>query len=182
MAKELSKKDLLDMIKEAVTKKIKLLKEDIDMDDDEIWDFYNDDESGDWFNSQGKMPNGYDNDITDGETIDRLSRMNSNLPVDMVGSPALKKAEMDASWAASDREDKANAERLNGEYEDNFYDDSNINSDPNSSDGSGITDATGVSASSDEMWSANESKVYKSIKKIMESKIRKDPTAFGFKK
>ena len=134
MVKKLSKKELFNLIKEAVAKKVNLLREDIDVDDDEIWDYYEDDNSGDdWLSSYGKMPKGYDDDVTDVDTLDRMAQMNNNLPVDRIGSPALKRAEMNASWAASDREDRDNADRLNNHYEDNYYDDSNENSDPDSS-------------------------------------------------
>ena len=148
MTKKLSKKELFKLIKEAVTKKINLLREDIDIDDDEIWDYYDDNLYNDWQNNYGKMPKGYDDDVTDFDTLDRMGQMNS----DINGSPALKRAQIKASWAASDREDRDNADKLYNQYEDNYYNDFNINSDPYSSEGSGITDPPGVSASSDKMW------------------------------
>lgn len=206
MAKKLSKKELFELIKEAVAKKVNLLREDIDVDDDEIWDYYDDDNSGDdWLSSYGKMPKGYDDDVTDVDTLDRMAQMNNNLPVDRIGSPALKRAEMNASWAASDREDRDNADRLNSQYEDNYYDDSNENSDPDSSAWHsdsynknlkfGLKDWNKNTPNEDTRYyerletdpldgdvldlSANESRVYNSIKKIIEAKIRKNPSAFG---
>lgn len=91
MAKKLSKKELFNLIKEAVAKKVKLLGEDIDIDDD-------------W---------------------------NENTP----------------------NEDTRYYERLE--------------TDPLDGD---VLDLN-----------ANESKVYKSIKKMMEAKIRKNPSAFGLR-
>ena len=148
MTKKLSKKELFKLIKEAVTKKINLLREDIDIDDDEIWDYYDDNLYNDWQNNYGQMPKGYDDDVTDLDTLDRMGRMNS----DLNGSPALKRAQIKASWAASDREDRDNADKLYNQQQYNYYNDFNINSDPYSSEGSGITDTPGVSASSDKMW------------------------------
>ena len=148
MVKKLSKKELFKLIKEAVAKKVNLLREDIALDDDEIWDYYDDNLYNDWQNNYGKMPKGYDDDVTNLDTLDRMGRMNS----DLNGSPALKRAQIKASWAASDREDRDNADKLYNQYEDNYYNDFNINSDPYSSEGSGITDPYGVSASSDKMW------------------------------
>ena len=148
MAKKLSKKELFKLIKEVVTKKVNLLREDIALDDDEIWDYYDDNLYNDWQNNYGQMPKGYDDDVTDLDTLDRMGRMNS----DLNGSPALKRAQIKASWAASDREDRDNADKLYNQYQDNYYNDFNINSDPYSSEGSGITDTPGVSASSDKMW------------------------------
>ena len=148
MTKKLSKKELFKLIKEAVAKKVNLLREDIDMDDEEIWDYYDDNLYNDWQNNYGQMPKGYDDDVTDLDTLDRMGRMNS----DLNGSPALKRAQIKASWAASDREDRDNADKLYNQYQDNYYNDFNINSDPYSSEGSGITDTPGVSASSDKMW------------------------------
>ena len=208
MVKKLSKKELFNLIKEAVTKKVNLLREDIDVDDDEIWDYYDDDNSGDdWLSSYGKMPKGYDDDVTDVDTLDRMAQMNNNLPVDRIGSPALKRAEMNASWAASDREDRDNADRLNSQYEDNYYDDSNENSDPDSSAWHsdsynknlkfGLKDWNKNTPNEDTRYyerletdpldgdvldlSANESRVYESIKKMIEAKIRKNPSAFGLR-
>ena len=181
MTKKLSKKELFKLIKEVVTKKVNLLREDIALDDDEIWDYYDDNLYNDWQNNYGQMPKGYDDDVTDLDTLDRMGRMNS----DLNGSPALKRAQIKASWAASDREDRDNADKLYNQYQDNYYNDFNINSDPYSSEGSGITDPPGVSASSDKMWdrslNTNENRVYKSIKKMMEVKIRKNPSAFGLR-
>ena len=54
MTKKLSKKELFKLIKEAVTKKINLLREDIDIDDDEIWDYYDDNLDNDWNNNTSK--------------------------------------------------------------------------------------------------------------------------------
>lgn len=207
MVKKLSKKELFNLIKEAVTKKVNILREDIDV-DDEIWDYYDDDNSGDdWLSSYGKMPKGYDDDVTDVDTLDRMAQMNNNLPVDRIGSPALKRAEMNASWAASDREDRDNADRLNSQYEDNYYDDSNENSDPDSSAWHsdsynknlkfGLKDWNKNTPNEDTRYyerletdpldgdvldlNANESRVYNSIKKMMEAKIRKNPSAFGLR-
>lgn len=129
MVKKLSKKELFNLIKEEVAKKIKLLREDIALDDDEIWDYYDDNLYKDWQNNYGKMPKGYDDDVTDLDTLDRMGRMNSNLN----GSPALKRAQIKASWAASDREDRDNADKLYNQYEDNYYNDSNENTDPDAS-------------------------------------------------
>lgn len=129
MAKKLSKKELFKLIKEAVAKKVNLLREDIDMDDDEIWDYYDDNLYNDWQNNYSKMPKGYDDDVTDLDTIDRMGRMNS----DIDGSPALKQAQIKASWAAADREDRDNANKLYNQYEDNYYNDSNENTDPDAS-------------------------------------------------
>ena len=148
MVKKLSKKELFKLIKEAVAKKVNLLREDIALDDDEIWNYYDDNLYNDWQNNYGKMPKGYDDDVTNLDTLDRMGRMNS----DLNGSPALKCAQIKASWAASDREDRDNADKLYNQYQDNYYNDFNINSDPYSSEGSGITDPPGVSASSDKMW------------------------------
>ena len=208
MVKKLSKKELFNLIKEAVTKKVNLLREDIDVDDDEVWDYYDDDNSGDdWLSSYGKMPKGYDDDVTDVDTLDRMAQMNNNLPVDRIGSPALKRAEMNASWAASDREDRDNADRLNSQYEDNYYDDSNENSDPDSSAWHsdsynknlkfGLKDWNKNTPNEDTRYyerletdpldgdvldlNANESRVYESIKKMIEAKIRKNPSAFGLR-
>ncbi len=208
MVKKLSKKELFNLIKEAVTKKVNILREDIDVDDDEVWDYYDDDNSGDdWLSSYGKMPKGYDDDVTDVDTLDRMAQMNNNLPVDRIGSPALKRAEMNASWAASDREDRDNADRLNSQYEDNYYDDSNENSDPDSSAWHsdsynknlkfGLKDWNKNTPNEDTRYyeyqetdpldgdvldlNANESRVYNSIKKMMEAKIRKNPSAFGLR-
>ena len=72
---------------------------------------------------------GYDDDVTDLDTLDRMGRMNS----DINGSPALKRAQIKASWAASDREDISNANKLSNQYEDNYYNDSNANTDPDAS-------------------------------------------------
>lgn len=129
MAKKLSKKELFKLIKEAVAKKVNLLREDIDIDDEEIWDYYDDNLYNDWQNNYSKMPKGYDDDVTDLDTIDRMGRMNS----DIDGSPALKRAQIKASWAASDREDISNANKLSNQYEDNYYNDSNANTDPDAS-------------------------------------------------
>lgn len=129
MAKKLSKKELFNLIKESVAKKIHLLREDIDLDDDEIWDYYDDNLYKDWQNNYGKMPKGYDDDVTDLDTLDRMGRMNSNLN----GSPALKRAQIKASWTAADREDRDNANKLYNQYEDNYYNDSNENTDPDAS-------------------------------------------------
>lgn len=129
MAKKLSKKELFKLIKEAVAKKVNLLREDIDMDDEEIWDYYDDNLYNDWQNNYSKMPKGYDDDVTDLDTLDRMGRMNS----DINGSPALKRAQIKASWAASDREDISNANKLSNQYEDNYYNDSNANTDPDAS-------------------------------------------------
>ena len=171
MAKKLSKKELFKLIKEAVAKKVNLLREDIDMDDDEIWDYYDDNLYNDWQNNYSKMPKGYDDDVTDLDTIDRMGRMNS----DINGSPALKQAQIKASWAASDREDRDNADKLYNHYEDNYYNDFNINSDPYSSEGSGMTDPPGVSASSDKMWdrswNTNENKRYDGHKAFMKEEV-----------
>ena len=134
MAIRLTKNDLKKLIKESVARKIKALKEDIDVDDDEIWSEYDDDNFGeDWYLSQGKMPKGYDDDITDLDTIDKMLHMNSNLPSYLSGSPAWKQAQIKASWAASDREDRDNADKLSDQYEDNYYNDSNANTDPDAS-------------------------------------------------
>ena len=171
MAKKLSKKELFKLIKEAVTKKINLLREDIDMNDDEIWDYYDDNLYNDWQNNYSKMPKGYDDDVTDLDTLDRMGRMNS----DLNGSPALKRAQIKASWAASDREDRDNADKLYNQYQDNYYNDFNINSDPYSSEGSGITDPPGVSASSDKMWNrrwnTNENIRYDGHKAFMKEEV-----------
>lgn len=171
MTKKLSKKELFKLIKEAVTKKINLLREDIDIDDDEIWNYYDDNLYNDWQNNYGKMPKGYDDDVTDLDTLDRMGRMNSVLN----GSPALKRAQIKASWAASDREDRNNADKLYNQYEDNYYNDFNINSDPYSSEGSGITDPPGVSASSDKMWNrrwnTNENIRYDGHKAFMKEEV-----------
>ena len=148
MTKKLSKKELFKLIKEVVTKKVNLLREDIALDDDEIWNYYDDNLYNDWQNNYSKMPKGYDDYVTGLDTLDRMGRMNS----DLNGSPALKRAQIKASWAASDREDRDNADKLYNQYQDNYYNDFNINSDPYSSEGSGITDPPGVSASSDKMW------------------------------
>ena len=48
MAKKLSKKELFNLIKESVAKKIHLLREDIDLDDDALWDYYDDNLYKDW--------------------------------------------------------------------------------------------------------------------------------------
>lgn len=134
MAIRLTKNDLKKLIKESVARKIKALKEDIDVDDDEIWSEYDEDNFGeDWYLSQGKMPNGYDDDITDLDTIDKMLPMNSNLPSHLIGSPAWKRAQIKASWTASDREDRDNANKLSNQYEDNYYNDSNENTDPDAS-------------------------------------------------
>ena len=129
MAKKLSKKELFNLIKEAVAKKVNLLREDIALDDDEIWNYYDDNLYNDWQNNYGKMPKGYDDDVTDLDTLDRMGRMNSNLN----GSPALKRAQIKASWTAADREDRDNANKLYNQYEDNYYNDSNENTDPDAS-------------------------------------------------
>ena len=97
MAKKLSKKELFNLIKEAVAKKVNLLKEDIDIDDNDSLD-------NDW---------------------------NENTP----------------------NEDTRYYERLE--------------TDPLDGD---VLDL-----------SANESRIYKSIKKMVETKIRKNPSAFGLR-
>lgn len=174
MAKKLSKKELFKLIKEAVAKKVNLLREDIDIDDEEVWDYYDDNLYNDWQNNYGKMPKGYDDDVTDFDTLDRMGQMNS----DINGSPALKRAQIKASWVASDREDRDNADKLYNQYEDNYYNDFNINSDPYSSEGSGITDPPGVSASSDKMWdrslNTNENRRYDGHKKTQLHRIIKE--------
>ena len=105
MAKKLSKKELFNLIKEAVAKKVNLLGEDIDIDNDEILDYYDDDNlNNDW---------------------------NENIP---------------------------NEDTRYYEYQE---------TDPLDGD---VLDLN-----------ANESRVYKFIKKIMEAKIRKNPSAFGLR-
>ena len=203
MTKKLSKKELFKLIKEVVTKKVNLLREDIDMNDDEIWDYYDDNLYNDWQNNYSKMPKGYDDDVTDLDTLDRMGRMNN----DINGSPALKRAQIKASWAASDREDRSNANKLYNQYEDNYYNDSNENTDPDASAWHsdsynnnlkiGLKDWNKNGPNEDTIHyerletdpldgdvldlNANESRVYKSIKKMMEAKIRKNPSAFGLR-
>ena len=92
------KENLININKETVAKKIHVLREDIDLDDDEIWDYYDDNLDNDW---------------------------NKNTP----------------------NEDTIYYERLE--------------TDPLDGD---VLDLN-----------ANESRVYKSIKKMMEAKIRKNP-------
>ena len=72
MAKKLSKKELFKLIKEAVAKKVNLLREDIALDDNEIWNYYDDNLYNDWQNNYSKMPKGYDDDVTDLDTLDRM--------------------------------------------------------------------------------------------------------------
>lgn len=99
MAKKLSKKELINLIKESVTKKVILLKEENDIDNDENLDCY-DDTNKNVPNEDTKYYEYLETDPFDGEVLD---------------------------------------------------------------------------------LSANESRVYKFIKKIMESKIRKNPSAFGLR-
>ena len=40
MPKKLSKQELLNMIKESVSKKVKMLTEDIYVEDNDVWDYY----------------------------------------------------------------------------------------------------------------------------------------------
>lgn len=78
MAKKLSKKELFNLIKEAVAKKVNLLREDIDVDDDEIWDYYDDDNlDNDWNKNTPNEDTRYyeyqETDPLDGDVLDLSS-------------------------------------------------------------------------------------------------------------
>lgn len=158
MAKHLNREQLRNLIKEAVTRKLQTLRESIDVDDEDVWDNYDDEAYNNWVSDNGKMPNGYDEDITDGATLDRIGMLNHNGNGADFTSPVLKKAQEKASWNALEKDRTYNTDKLNQSYDDNYYNDFNLNSYEDSSNGSGITDAPGVSAESDEMWAANESR------------------------
>ena len=59
-----------------------------------------------WLDGFGKMPKGYDKDITDDETIDKIIAMNNGWQNTI--SPSGKNAEKLASWDAFDRDREKN--------------------------------------------------------------------------
>lgn len=109
------------IIKESIKK---IFENTLDVDDSDIWKYADFDSESKWLDSFGKMPKGYDKDITDDETIDRMIGMNNGWQNTI--SPSGKRAEKLASWDAFDRDRDENNKWITRD-EDEMYKDENFN-------------------------------------------------------
>lgn len=118
---KLTKSEFKNMITESVRK---IFENTLDVNDSDIWKYADFDSESKWLNSFGKMPKGYDKDITDDETIDRMIGMNNGWQNTI--SPSGKRAEKLASWDAFDRDRDENNKWITRD-EDEIYNDENFN-------------------------------------------------------
>ncbi len=117
----INKSTLNKIIKESIKK---IFENTLDVHDSDIWKYADLDSESKWLNSFGKMPKGYDKDITDDETIDRMIGMNNGRQNTI--SPSGKRAEKLASWDAFDRDRDENNKWVTRD-EDEMYNDENLN-------------------------------------------------------
>lgn len=118
---KINKSLLNKIIKESIKK---IFENTLDVDDSDIWKYADFDSESKWLDSVGKMPKGYDKDITDDETIDRIIGMNNGWQNTI--SPSGKRAEKLASWDAFDRDRDENNKWITRD-EDEIYNDENFN-------------------------------------------------------
>ena len=94
-------------LKTIITEVVKQIFENtLDIDDSDVWKYADFDSESKWLDGFGKMPKGYDKDITDDETIDKIIAMNNGWQNTI--SPSSKNAEKLASWDAFDRDREKN--------------------------------------------------------------------------
>lgn len=119
----INKSFLNKIIKESIKK---IFENTLDIDDSDIWKYADFDSESKWLDSFGKMPKGYDKDITDDEIIDRMIGMNNGWQNTI--SPSGKRAEELASWDAFDR-DREEKNKWITRDEDEMHNDENFNID-----------------------------------------------------
>ena len=94
-------------LKTIITEVVKQVFENtLDIDDSDVLKYADFDSESKWLDGFGKMPKGYDKDITDDETIDKIIAMNNGWQNTI--SPSGKNAEKLASWDAFDRDREKN--------------------------------------------------------------------------